>query len=590
VKHPPSLAVALLFFWGWASAFAQDARPAAALDSLDRHFAEQLKILAEKCDSLQLPDQARLTRTWQVKRRAGRHNLFVPPASDATVPPANSPDLMRRWHDKFQALRVDQANGLYDVALSFLKDGDASQAYQLLHETLRENPDHELARKALGYTRLKSGTGWSSYSKPIESGGGKTLHPKTGWQSGKYWRIDSSHWRIATNHSPAAGIDLAKKLEDFHLLWKQVFFDYWCTADDLKAAIATRAQPSGPKVPMNVYLFRNRDEYIKFLEPTRPQIGKTQGLYADDQQTAVFFVADESIQATWYHEAAHQLFQEWRNSPPGVGDKQNFWLVEGAALYVESLQNHGSHWTVGGWQADRLQIPRYRALSGDKGLPFEELVALGREGVQGHKDIGKLYSQFAARSHFLFDHADPAYHHAGNALLRKLYQHDDDIASLKKLTGASLDELDREFFQSLQVTDDDLLNTLGLSRLKNLSLGRTKVTDQGLTALSVCKDLRWLELCGLPITDEGLAHAKGSVKLTQLFLDGTKITAGSLPLITSFTELEELDLSNLTLDETTLPTLGKLRKLKILFLTGTKMSPATFARLKQVLPKTQIEQ
>jgi hypothetical protein len=584
------LLLALLLLYGCLPSIADGADPASSLDSLDRHFAEQLKILAEKCDSLRLPYQARTTREWQVKRCAGRHNLFIPPLVDPTVPSANAPELVKRWHTKFRELRVDQANGLYDVALEFLEAGDAARAYHLLNETLRENPDHEPARKALGYARPKSGTGWTPYAKTPEAGVGKTPHAKTGWQTGKYWRIDSTHWRIATNHSAAAGLDLARKLEDFHLLWKQTFFDYWCTRADLEAALESGRQPPEPRTPMNVYLFRNREEYIKFLEPNRPNIGKTNGLYADDQQTAVFFVGDENIQATWFHEAAHQLFQQWRDSPPGVGEKQNFWLVEGAAMYVESLQNHGSHWTVGGWQADRLQFPRYRELSGDKGLEFEKLVALGRERVQNHDDIGKLYSQFAAKAHFLFDHPDPHYRRAGSALLRELYHQTDDITSLKKLTGASLAELDKASLQAWQITDDDLLNTPGIVRLKNLSLGRTKVTDQGLAALSGCKDLLWLDVCGLPITDEGLAPIKASTKLKQLFLDGTKITADSLPLITSFTELEELDLSNLTLDETALPTLGKLRRLKILFLTGTNISPATLARLKQVLPRTTIEQ
>jgi hypothetical protein len=586
--HRPTLSTSLCLWFLASVSFA--AEPDQALDSLDRHFAEQLKILAQKCDSLSLPEQARLTREWQVKRRAGRHNLFVPAANDKTAPSENAPELAKHWHRKFLELRVDQANGLYDVGLEFLEAGDAARAYQLLHETLRENPDHEPARKSLGYVRPKSGTGWTSYSKPPEASVGRTPHPKTNWQTGKYWRIDSTHWRIATNHGAAAGLDLARKLEDFHLLWKQVFFDYWCTRADLEAAMETGRPLPQPQIPMNVLLFRNRDEYVKFLEPGRPQIGKTNGLYADDQQTAVFYVGDESIQATWFHEAAHQLFQQWRDSPKGVGDEQNFWLVEGAALYVESLQNHGSHWTIGGWQADRLQIPRYRTLAGQEMTTFEKLVGLGRKGVQEDKEIGKLYSEFAAKSHFLFDHPDPVYRRAGSALLRELYQHADDPMSLSKLTGASLGELEAASLEALQVTDDDLLNTLGLSRLKNLSLGRTKVTDQGLAALAQCKELRWLDVSGLPITDQGLAHAKSSTKLTQLFLDGTKITADSLPLITSFSDLEELDLSNLTLDEAALPSLGKLRKLKTLYLTETKITPATLAKLKQVLPRTTIEQ
>ncbi len=579
------LLVSLLLNIGWAVA----ADPAAALESLDRHFAQQLAVLAQKCDSLQLPAQATITREWQVPRGKGRHLLFIPPVNDPHEPAAATPDLVKKWYGKFHELRVDQANGLYDVALEFLAAGDAARAYQLLHEALRENPDHEPIRRGLGYVRAKNKTNWSTYASPPESSPGQTAHPKTGWHAGKYWRIDSPHWRIATNHSPAAGLDLARKLEDFHLLWRILFFDYWCTQADLEAALESGRRLPEPKTPMNVILFKTRDEYLKSLAPNRPNIGLTQGLYADEQQTALFYAGDETVQATWYHEAAHQLFQQWRDSPAGVGEKQNFWIIEGAALYVESLTNHGSHWTAGGWQADRLQIPRYRALAGDT-LKLEKLVAMGREAVQNDPEIRKLYSQFAAESHFLFDHADPAYRQAGNVLLREVYQQNDKLTSLAALTGASLGELDQGYLKSLQVTDDDLLHTPRLEKIRNLSLGRTQVTDKGLAALAACRELRWLDLTALPVTDAGLAHLKGATKLDQLFLEGTKISSESLPLIAQFSALEELDLSNVQISDASIMVLGKLRKLKILHLTGSPITAAGVQRLKSLLPKTEIKQ
>lgn len=536
-----------------------------------------------------MPEQAQLTRDWQIKRRAGQQRLFIPAVSDPLSPPPNAPDLVKRWHSKLQELRIDQANGLYDVAVDFLEAGDAARAYQLLHETLRENPNHEPARKGLGYSRGKEGVRWNPYARPPESAGGRTPHPKTGWATGKYWRIDSPHWRIATNHSAAAGFDLAKRLEDFHCLWKQIFFDYWCTRADLEAALESGTRLPEPTVPMNVLLFRSRDEYVKHLIASQPKIALTQGFYSDEQQTAIFFIGDESIHPTWFHEAAHQLFQQWRRAPQGVGEKHNFWLVEGAAMYVESLHNHGSHWTAGGWQADRLQIPRYRALSGDKGLPLQQLVALGREQVQSNPNIGKLYSQFAAEAHFLFDHADPAYRQAGNALLREIYAQNDKLTSLASLTGKSLEELDQEYLHSFQVTDDDLLNTPDLAKARNLALGRTQVTEKGLVALAACRELRWLEMTALPVTDEGFAHLKNATKLDQLFLDSTQITNRSLPLITQFAALEELDLSNTQINDESITTLGKLRKLKTLHLTGSQVTAAGVQRLKAVLPKTEIQ-
>jgi hypothetical protein len=581
-------ALTLSFLLGNLAALA--ANPAASLESLDRHFAQQLAVLAEKCDSLQLPEQAKIAREWQIKRTKGRHTLFIPAPADPTEPAAGATELVKKWHGKFRELRTEQAASLYTIAEEYLTAGDAARTYQLLHEVLRENPDHEQARRALGYAKLKGKLAWSSHVPPLKADKGKTNHPKTGWVTEKYWRVETPHWRIATNSGPPAGLDLAKKLEDFHLLWRQLFFDYWCTKAELQAAIAGRGALPEPKTPMNVYLFKLRDEYVKFLAPAEPAAAMTQGYYSAAQQTAIFFAGDDAVQPTWFHEAAHQLFQQWRDSPQGVGDQHNFWLVEGVAMYVESLQNHGSHWTAGGWQADRLQIPRYRALSGEKGKPLQELIALGREKVQADPAIGNLYSQFAAKSHVLLDHPDPGYRQAVSALLRELYAQKDKLTSLAELTGASLEELDQAALRSLQVTDDDLLNTPGLARLRNLSLGRTTVTEKGLAALSACRELRWLELSALPLTDETFAQFKGATKLDQLFLDGTQISNASLPLIASFSSLEELDLSNTQVTDEGLAVLGKLRKLKTLHLTGSGVTPAGVKQLKGILPKAEIVQ
>lgn len=586
------LLVGPLFFFSSLLALAADpgTDPAAALESLDRHFAQQLAILAEKCASLQLPEPAQMTRDWQVKRTRGRHTLFIPAPSDPTEPPPGAPELVQKWHSKFRELRLAQAASLYELVQQFLMAGDAARAYQLLHEVLRENPDHEQARAALGYVKLKGKGGWSSHFVTPAPLIGKTNHPKTGWVTGKYWRVETPHWKVATNGLPAAGVDLVKKLEDFHLLWRQLFFDYWCTAAELRVALAGVAPLPEPKAPLNVYLFKARAEYVKFLSPGEPAAALTQGYYSAAQQTAIFYAGDDAVQPTWLHEAAHQLFQQWRDSPQGVGEKHNFWLVEGAAMYVESLQNHGSHWTAGGWQADRLQIPRYRVLSGEKLLPLQQLVALRREQVQADPDIRKLYGQFAVQAHFLLDHPDPGYRQSASALLRELYNQRDKLNSLAELTGASLAELEPAAQKSLLVTDDDVLATPGLARLRNLALGRTQVTEKGLAALGVCQELRWLELTALPVTDEMLAQFKGATRLEQLYLDGTKISNASLPLIASFAALEELDLSSVAITDEGLAALSKLRKLKTLHLTGSQVTPAGVKQLKNALPKTEIVQ
>lgn len=565
------------------------ADPASSLESLDRHYAQQLAVLAEKCDSLNLPAEAMATKAWQIKRTPGRANLFVPLASEPK-PPAAASDLVARWQAKFRELRNAQADSLSNVAREFLDAGDAARAYQLWHEVLRENPDHATIRRALGYVPAKNGTEWSIGAPPPQASSGKANQPKTGWQAGRYWRVETPHWRIATNHSAAAGIDLAKRLTEFQLLWQQTFFDYWCSEDQLRAAVERGDKLPTPRLPMNVLLFKNREEYLKYLPKDLPNTHLTQGIYLDEQETAVFYMADDSVHATWHHEATHQLFQQWYGSPAGVGSKQNFWIVEGAAMYVESLTNHGVYWTIGGWQADRLQFARYRALAGDFKPPLADVVALGRDGVQADPNIRKLYPFFAAASHLLFDHPDPMFRRAGCALLKQVYQQNDEINSLALLTKQSLGELDAQLLKSLQVTDEDMLQTPGISKLRNLSLGRTQVTNKGLAPLAECHGLRWLDLTGLTVTDDGFGQLPVLPKLEQLFLEATGLTDKSVPGIGRSTNLEELDLSRLPITDESIPALGKLKKLKVLYLTGSQLTPAGFSRLKALLPKTSLEQ
>lgn len=88
---------------------------ASALDSLDRHFARELDILATKCDSLNLPEQAKITREWQVRRIPGQRQLFIP-AADPVKPAANSSELIQKWYAKFQELRSANAESLVQIA------------------------------------------------------------------------------------------------------------------------------------------------------------------------------------------------------------------------------------------------------------------------------------------------------------------------------------------------------------------------------------------------------------------------------------------------------------------------------------------
>jgi hypothetical protein len=538
-------------------------------------YYDDLASLAKTCDEFGLKSQAELTRKWIVLPRPGRSYLYLAPSNDPGKLQAGASDLERKWHKRFLELRGVYAEHLYRAARQASDDHQPARAYQLLHEVLRESPEHTAARSILGepiseLDRLK-------VERP------KTAHPKLRWPAGSYWRLETPHFTIVTNHSPRAAQDLARELEDLHVLWRQIFFRYWSSGEALKARFAGRDEPlARPRPRMNVVLVKDREEYVRHLRGSVPQIEQTVGIYLNHQRTSFFYAGDASVVPVWYHEAAHQLFQE--AIPDAVaqpGERQNFWAVEGAAIYLESLTRHDGWWTAGGCEADRLQFARYRTLAGDS-QPIERLAALGREQVQTSPEISRLYSSAAGLAHFLIDGQDGKHREAFVDLMKAIYRGEDDANTLAHTTGQTLEELDNQYREFLNVTDEDLAGIPRPERLKNVSLGRTSVTDKGLANLTACRELRWLDLSHLPVTDEGFRAFAPQPMLTQLFLEGTKITDEALPQIARCQELEELDLSNLAISDEGLAAISNLKKLRVLYLTGSPVTDAGLDHLKSL--------
>ncbi len=564
-----------------------------AREKLDESFAEKLASLANKADELGLKDHAAITRSWMIPRYSGRQYLFLPEARDSVALKTGGSDLTQKWYAKFQEHRAAQADGLFELAKNESKAGRPAWAYQLLHEVLRENPDHAEARRILGYQKVGS-AGWMLVGKSTPPAPGRRAHPKYGWGLGKYWRHETPHYSIATSTSAKQALELGEKMEELHALWRQTFFSFWTNQAALEHRIGggREALVKEPK-KLDVVLFKDHEEYVAALKPGEPKIELTTGIYLDKEQTVFLYAGDETRTATWYHEAAHQLFQEIDRFPPEPGSKGNFWLVEGMALYMESLVRHptsgGSYWTLGGWESDRLQFARYRGLSGDFLMPLDKLSAMGRKDLQASEDIRKIYSQAAGLSHFLMDAQDGLYREPAISIFRALYDGRDTAGAFEKVLGASTAEIDRDYLAYLQVTDSDLAQIPSPERIRNLSLGRTKVTDSGLAHLAACKNLDWLDLSGTKITDTGLAAIKECSALTQLFLEGTKISDESLKLIGKLSNLEELDLSAVPISDDSLAQLASLKKLKILHLTNSPISDAGLAHLKSLASLESLE-
>ncbi|MAV34073.1 MAG: hypothetical protein CMJ59_01325 [Planctomycetaceae bacterium] len=549
--------------------------------AFDQPFKRQLQALAVRCAELELPAQAKITREWLITRDPGRQYLFLPTLDDPHAPRDNQPRLVRLWAEKFRGLRRQQAQRLFAAARQSLSAPDERRAFCLLHEVLREQPDHEDALRILGTTNTARPQ--RGRNRPPRARAGRTRHPQFGWRRGKYWKVNGPHFAITTSHSAKAGLELSRELEDMLIVWRQLFFDFWGVKSSLKSRFSGSKLPltrPGASPRFEVVLFRDRAEYTSQLEQIEPQIARTVGYYLAPQKKSFFF-AEDAPTATRFHEATHQFFQESRRGPQRVGEQSDFWMVEGIALYMESLERYRDYCTVGGFDADRLQFARQRLFNEQFYLPVGDLSGLGREPLQKHPQLRRLYSQSAGLVHFLMDGEGGRYRDGALSYLEAIYLGRADQQTLAASTATELDSLDQSYRQFLRVSDEQLQYLKPTDRVRSLCLAQTQTTADALLRLADYGQLEWLDLSYTGADDQLLALLKGP-RMERLNLEGTSISDAALAHIGSFKNLRELDLSKTGIGDTGLAHLKTLSQLEVLYLTGTQITDRGLIQLAQL--------
>ncbi|PQO47298.1 hypothetical protein [Blastopirellula marina] len=544
--------------------------------TLDAQFQQELTELADKCDELKMAPQAAATRDWFLQRRPIYNYAVLVPESDPLKPTGQPSQLIKFWYEKLTSLRSAYAEELFKLAKQELAAARPDVAYRLIHDVLRENPDHAEARRILGYRQV-SGV----WRRPGVTTRVKQLrldHPKFPWPAKTYWLIESPHFEISTNHSEAAGLELAEKLEQLYSAWEQTFFDFWSNGRQLQSYF-DGATPSPSRKKFHIAYFRSQQEYVDYLTPLEPQAAMTLGIYLFNKEEAYFFASDDAAaQSTWLHEATHQLFHEYRSAPADIGVEANFWAIEGAALYMESVRMFDGYCTIGGFDASRLQFARNRYLVGGFHMPVQELTAMSRDDLQKHADIRPLYSEAAGLAHYLMDGDQAAHRTKFIDYLRSIYLRRDHARALEEMTGLTATAIDANYKQFLEVDDAMLAQLDPLGPTVDLALGRTSVTDAGMAAIGKLPQLDWLDLTGTRVTTRGVQQLQ-TPQLRDLGLGGTATTDDATPTIAKLSNLGELDLSGTAITDAGLKPLSQLAKLQILRLAVTRVTDAGLAEL-----------
>jgi hypothetical protein len=411
---------------------------------------------------------------WRPNSPATGSLLFVAP--DQYSDAGGEGDESRKERDKY-------AKSLFELAERAAKAGQLSLAFQWATETLREDPGHADARRVLGYEK-HDGEWLTPYGVRMAEDG-KRWHPKFGWiaaedvpryEAGERrvgsrwvsadedaarrrdmksgWQVRTDHFLVTTNHSLEAAAELAARLERLHQVWRQLFAGFYLSENEVRRLFAGERQPRKQIRPFRVYYHRDREQYASTLRRRQPRIGETLGIYFDVEREAHFFAGEEQDLGTLYHEAVHQLFQETKPAAKRIGNLANFWAIEGVATYFETLTEHndplaGLFFTIGDSQAGRLPLARERFAEGFY-IPLAELTQLGKDDLQRHAEIGKVYSQSSGLAAFFIDGSDGRYREPFVSYLEAIYAGRDNEETLIESTEASYDELDAEYGRYIQ--------------------------------------------------------------------------------------------------------------------------------------------
>jgi len=247
----------------------------------------------------------------------------------------------------------------------------------------------------------------------------------------KRYRILTEHYDITATRLEE-GQRVAERLEHLVRVWKLLGGELM-NETEKKPALRHRA-----------ILYRDKQEYTLHLYRIDPHIARTNGFYHPQSKTAFFFSPEAKV---LFHEGTHQILAERFFHEKRPAFRNNFWVIEGMALFMETLKIEDEWYQIGDILANRLySAKKYRFEQGHK-LPIQKLTAMSQAEIQRQSDadLQRIYSQSATLVHWLMFAEEGRYRPALFELLRQTYHDSATAHSLSKLTGLSYEELDEKY-------------------------------------------------------------------------------------------------------------------------------------------------
>jgi hypothetical protein len=474
------------------------ARPRMQLSTLQKNHADlraayvaELEKLAVFCRGKQLDDGvAEIDRSLAEPEATSLHVISLPTAVEPDIPESLSAD-ERQWRTQLRQHRKEYARKLYLLSRQALSAKHPGYAYELVREVALHDPDHAPARGILGY--VKHDNEWvTPYAREMRREG-NVWHDSFGWlpkshvakyEKGEryvlgkwvskekeaelrrdwdhHWEIRTDHYLVRTNYSLERGVELGKALEDFYTFFHQTFAGFFNDAEQLERIFKGTA-PSVNKAAKQytVNYYRSRDDYVNRLEKLFPAIQKTNGIYLTRDRTAHFYYDPAGDQeATLFHEATHQLFFESYNLERPIGEKSNFWIIEGIACYMESFRRAEGDFQVGDPKYIRFAGARANYLEQNYYVPLGQFAVMGMQEFQTAPMLAKNYTQASGLAQFFMQYENGRYRDALVQHLAQLYSANarkrEAPDQLDELTGVEYAELDRQYGEFLRSTQQVL--------------------------------------------------------------------------------------------------------------------------------------
>ncbi|MDR0522619.1 MAG: hypothetical protein LBH00_12330 [Planctomycetaceae bacterium] len=280
------------------------------------------------------------------------------------------------------------------------------------------------------------------------------------------YKVQTEHYEIICCNA-GYGTDAGKQLEHLYSCWQTLFNQYLTEKNPAKHTAEEKENKKNNDQRFRVVIFCDQQDYRKNMAARFPAASRTNGFYAPpqpDKPSAIYCFPQEpsdknvspAARKVLFHEGTHQIltecFQKPKQKPADIPN--NFWLVEGAALFMETLKIEDKQYRTGDLFDNRLYAAKIYHFERHFRLPIRQMTAMNRVQIQTSPDIVKIYDQSAALFYWLMFAENGRYRKPLFELIRHVHQGKSKPEALSTLTERSFSDLDKQYAEFLKTVPE----------------------------------------------------------------------------------------------------------------------------------------